>query len=635
LEHATVKPENDAASQLRRLRAIADADPDDLHARHRILALEAIRAQELVDQGQRAHALAAWGALAEEGERYHLLAPALRAHRAARALSPGAPGPRAAIGRVQRQRLRRAARDAGLAVASGILLLGASPPFDLWPLSLVTLVPLLVAVRRSTAGRAAMLGWLTGFTANIGGLDWCPALIQRFAHVGAGAAWSAVVGVCAYQAVVFALWTGASALLHRWLRLSWLVAAPLAIATFESAIPFVFPWYFAITAWRAWPLVQIAELGGPPAVSAQLVLINLLVLAGGGALRRRGWPGRDVRWAAVVVAAVVVLGLGRALQISAARREAPPLRVALVQPNFGIVSMDARKLQGDDYIQVLRRATEEAGAAGAELVVWPESAFPFLFDRDLEREYAASHPWQLRGRYRGALLFGALTHPFGEAYIYNSAVLVAPDGRIAGLYDKTRLLAFGEYIPLSQWFPAWAARLRAKMPDWPDIEPGGLPEALVDGKLRLLPLICYEDILPDGVSAFARRARANLLVTVANHAWFGASSAPRQALALATFRAVETRRDLVRSTNTGVSSIGDALGRVVREGELHDVPRDRPLPPEMLQADVRLLDGFALGPFTLPWFPRGCALALVVLGIRGFWQRRRQYALAPRASRSR
>jgi hypothetical protein len=73
----------------------------------------------------------------------------------------------------------------------------------------------------------------------------------------------------------------------------------------------------------------------------------------------------------------------------------------------------------------------------------------------------------------------------------------------------------------------------------------------------------------------------------------------------------------------------------VREGELHDVPRDRPLPPEMLQAEVRLLDGFALGPFTLPWFARACALALVVLGIRGFWQRRRQYALVPCASRSR
>lgn len=620
---ATVKPEKDTAGQVRRLRAITGTDADDLHTWQRIVALEALQAQQLVDKDRRADALAAYVALAEESERHDLLVPALRAYRAARALSSGTPELQAAIRRVQRRRRKLAARDVGLAIASGMLLLWSSPPLDLWPLSLVTLVPLLFAVRRATVGRAALLGWLTGFIANLGGLDWGPALILRFAHAGTDKAYLAVAGVCAYQAAVFALWVGGAALLHRRLRLSWLVVAPLAVAIFESLIPFLFPWYFAITAWRAWPLLQIAELGGPPAVSALLVLLNLLLFAGGSALWRRQSSGREVRWAAIVAAAIVALGLGRALQISAARNEAPTLRVAIVQPNLGIVSMEARKTRGEDYIRTLRRATEEAGAAGAELVVWPESAFPFLFDRDLVQEYAASHPWQLRGRYRGALLFGALTHPFGEAYIYNSAVLVAPDGRIAGRYDKTRLLAFGEYIPLSEWFPAWAARLRTQMPEWPEIEPGSPPSALVDGELRLLPLICYEDILPDYVNGFARRARANLLVTVANHAWFGASRAPRQALALATFRAVETRRDLVRSTNTGVSSIGDALGRVTRESELHDVLRDQPLPPEMLQADVRLLDLFALGPFTLPCFPYACALALVLLSIRALRRRRR------------
>lgn len=617
-----MKPEQDTASQLRRLRAITDGDPDDLHTWQRIIALEALQAQRLADKGRRADALAAYAALAEESERHDLPGPALRAYRAARALSPDTPEPQAAIRRVQRRRLRRAARDVALAILSGVLLLWSSPPLDLWPLSLVTLVPLLVAVRRAAVGRATLLGWLTGFIANLGGLDWGPAVILRFAHVDTGKAWVAVAGVCAYQAVVFALWVGTSALLHRRLRLPWLVVAPLAIAFFESLIPFLFPWYFAITASRAWPLLQIAELGGPPAVSALLVLLNLLLLAGASARRRRQRLGREVRWAAIVAAAVVALGLGRALQISAARNGAPTLRVAIVQPNLGIVSMEARKMRGEDYIRTLRRATEEAGAAGAELVVWPESAFPFLFDRDLVHEYAASHPWQPRGRYRGALLFGALSHPFGEAYVYNSAVLIAPDGRIAGRYDKARLLAFGEYIPLSQWFPAWAARMRAQMPEWPEIEPGGPPSALVDGELRLLPLICYEDILPDYVNAFARRARANLLVTVANHAWFGASRAPRQALALATFRAVETRRDLVRSTNTGVSSIGDALGRVTREGELHDVSRDQPLPPELLEADVRLLDLFALGPFTLPLFPYACAMALVLVSIRASRRRR-------------
>ena len=271
-----------------------------------------------------------------------------------------------------------------------------------------------------------------------------------------------------------------------------------------------------------------------------------------------------------------------------------------------------RELEGATLLEALRAATERAGDQGAELVVWPESAFPFLFDRAQTQIYPSGHPWDLRGRYRGRLLFGALSHPFGEAHVFNSAVLVAGDGAIRGTYDKVRLVLFGEYIPMRDRFPAWAARLRARTPDWPDIEPGPGPRVLTDGALRIGPLVCYEDILPDHVAAMGRAGDPNLLVTVANHAWFGASAAPHQALALATLRAVEARRDLVRATNTGVSSIGDALGRVHQRGRLLDVDPARPPGVDVLLADVRLVDAFALGPWAVPAFPWACALALAL-----------------------
>ena len=135
---------------------------------------------------------------------------------------------------------------------------------------------------------------------------------------------------------------------------------------------------------------------------------------------------------------------------------------------------------------------------------------------------------------------------------------------------------------------------------------------LTDGALRIGPLICYEDILPDHVAAMGRVGDPNLLVTLANHAWFGASAAPHQALALATLRAIETRRDLVRASNTGVSSFGDALGRITRRGGLHAVDPDHPIAPELIVADVRLYDGFALGPWSAPAFPWGCAATLAI-----------------------
>jgi apolipoprotein N-acyltransferase len=72
-------------------------------------------------------------------------------------------------------------------------------------------------------------------------------------------------------------------------------------------------------------------------------------------------------------------------------------------------------------------------------------------------------------------------------------------------------------------------------------------------------LNCYEDILPDLVRRLARR-RPNLLVNVTNDAWFGDSSEPYQHAALARLRAVEHRVDLVRATNSGVSTVVAATG---------------------------------------------------------------------------
>jgi apolipoprotein N-acyltransferase len=289
------------------------------------------------------------------------------------------------------------------------------------------------------------------------------------------------------------------------------------------------------------------------------------------------------------------------------------VRVGVVQPNTGIVTAAARRAHGEEYITALRQATGELARRGATLVVWPESAFPFLFNRQLEREYPPGHPWELRPGFSGTLLFGALSHTFGGATVHNSAVLATPEGRIAGLYDKRQLFPFGEYVPLAHRFPTWARQVRAQLPELTNIAPGEGPRLLESGPLRIAPLLCYEDIFPGVVHSLARE-RPNLFVTLANHAWFGDGDAPAQALALATLRGVEVRRDLVRATATGVSSVGDALGRVTARS----APMPQPGPVEVLEHEVALVELFALGPYLTPLFPWGCALVLGWLAWRGW-----------------
>ncbi len=615
------KGQLDAA--IRAYQDLVEADPDNDRAWRELADLVDERASVRLSQGKKRDAADEFETLADlcAGRRWY--GRAIRACREAQAIDADRSHLGKRLSELRRGRLLAVGRALGLALLSTVLMVAAAPPRGFWPLGLVAFAPLYWAVRQATTPlRAAAIAWICYFPANLAGFAWGIGLLERFAHVSLGTGVLALAVACAYHALVGLLWAWLTSLLCRRWRLSWVVVAPLTMALVEALVPMIFPWYLAILVWRAWPLVQIAEVGGPPAVSALVVLIGALVAETTAAALRREWPGRAVRRGAIVTVAIVLLGALRVAQVASARDDAPTLRVGIVQPNFGITSIEARSRHGQQYIETLRAATEEAGNRGAELVLWPESAFPFYFDRDLPREYAPGHPWELRAKYRGRLLFGALAHPFGESYIFNSAILVSADGAIAGIYDKNRLLIFGEYIPLADRYPDWAKRMRDRLPDWPEIRPGDGPKVLVDGDLRVVPLICYEDILPGYVHAAVRMGHPNLLVTLANHAWFGNSAAGPEALALATYRSIETRRDLVRATNTGVSSFGDALGRVSLEGPIRDIPRDQPGEPEIFVRDVRLLDMFALGPYTVRYFPYACALALVVMLLVG-WRRRR------------
>ncbi|MEM7607679.1 MAG: apolipoprotein N-acyltransferase, partial [Myxococcota bacterium] len=175
-------------------------------------------------------------------------------------------------------------------------------------------------------------------------------------------------------------------------------------------------------------------------------------------------------------------------------------------------------------------------------------------------------------------LFGGLSRRRvqGEGRSYNTAFLTNARGEIVGTYDKTYLLAFGEYLPLGDVFPI----LYEWSPNTGRFTPGDHVRALAHGSMRITTLVCYEDVLP----AFTRRAVAentpNLLVNITNDAWFGDTREPWIHLALAKFRAVEHHRALVRATNSGVSAFVDPVGRTldtIAVGERDQLVAELPL----------------------------------------------------------
>jgi apolipoprotein N-acyltransferase len=481
----------------------------------------------------------------------------------------------------------------GLSLVAGVLWFLGCPNFDLWPLSWIAMVPTMVATERATSTRQAFLfAWLTGTVGNAGGFYWLAGLFTRFAGFPWIAALLSLLVIAAYQGLVFALFGITTRAIRRHTPLPMALVAPLAIVTYELLLPVVFPFHVAIT--QAWQhhLIQVADLTGPLGVSALLLMVN-------GAVydvlteRRRLLPAALVSVA--VLLGALVYGHVRIRQVERARAAAPTIQVGVVQPN---VAFDQKGIDHADFaadqlasLQAQSRALE---AAGADLIVWPESSYPYTILRDAAGDFREGSRFRIRDGFSTPLVVGAVTREPGEvgsARYFNSMLLVDREGRFAGRFDKRFLLIMGEYTPGTETFP-WLQRY---MPAAAGSFTHGttvqtLPLRTREGReYRLGPMICYEDILRDFGRQLAPH-RPHLLVNITNDAWFGDTAEPWEHLALSVFRAVEMRTDLVRSVNTGVSAFVDAAGRVVRQTYAVD-PAVNARPADHVLQRVPLLEG--------------------------------------------
>jgi len=209
-------------------------------------------------------------------------------------------------------------------------------------------------------------------------------------------------------------------------------------------------------------------------------------------------------------------------------------------------------------LAIYGRLTRAAASRQPALIVWPETAVPFLLSGDPRTATIADSARQTHAY----LLTGALDRRDGV--LQNSAVLVGPDGVIAGEYAKRHLVPFGEYVPLKNllWFVNVLAGGTIG-----ELTPGTTSDVFPTSVGRLGVFICYEAIFPSEVRDFVR-AGADVLVNITNDAWFGRSAAPVQHLAMATFRAIETHRYLIRAANTGISAIVAPDGEIIQASAL-------------------------------------------------------------------
>ncbi len=421
----------------------------------------------------------------------------------------------------------------------------------------VALVPLVLYLTQMTsAGRAFLGGWITGTVQFLGLLYWIPQVLSHYGGLPAFGAWGLFAALSAtlgcFPAAACALTRYCMNRGGRWFLFIF-PPAWIALEYLRSQVPFGgFPWLligYSQTDFAT--LLQSADMVGVYGVSFLIVWVNAALVWFLFSHERRWRRTAPLAIGALLLAASLVYGtdtLNRWNQIQ------PRYRAALLQGNLSAdeqaASLSRKYRQG--YVEM----ADQLQGKDIDLLVLPESPSPVFYQQD------ADYRETMRGlaqRFPLGLIFNNVRFRdvAGTPSYFNSAFFLDRNGTELGVYDKIHLVPFGEYIPWQKIF--FFSETISK--DVGNFHPG---KNHLTVPLRGSPanvIICFEAIFPDLTRAFIRRG-SELIINLTNDAWYGNTSAPYQHLAMARWRAVESRRYLLRAANSGISAIIEPSGKV-------------------------------------------------------------------------
>jgi apolipoprotein N-acyltransferase len=333
------------------------------------------------------------------------------------------------------------------------------------------------------------------------------------------------------------------------------LAVPLALPIAFSLTPMMFPFRPSAPIVEMLPFAQIADLGGASLVDLATAAVGCAILE---AMRTR--RPAVIALAFVLFAAPMTYGLVRIPEVEAARARAPSLRVGIVQPNVSIEAKQSLRFRRPT-MYTLRTLSHQAEARGAELIVWPETSYPYRIAPTRERD-PLGDPGIRRDGLHTPVIFGVVTGTHGCDQA-NAVVGMRRDGTLTRPVDKVRLLPFVET------FPGWEqSRILTRVRPCFGYRAGPRARTIDLENLRVGILNCYEDLLGEHSLELAT-LRPDFLLNVTNDAWFLDSQEPHLHHMVARLRAIELRRDLVRSVNTGVSGLTSATGARLLQTETY------------------------------------------------------------------
>ncbi|MDC0294347.1 apolipoprotein N-acyltransferase [Mariniblastus sp.] len=500
-------------------------------------------------------------------------------------------------GEASRPHFKERFRTFIVAASSMTLLWLAFPPVGLSWLGWLALCPLIWLIESKTliGRRPYRQLFLAGF------FFWLSAFY--FIPIPHPALWLGWLTVSAYMAIYTPLSVGiARSLIHRF-RIPPVLAIPLVWTgiewfrcNFATGMAMV---CLSHTQYRTPILIQVADIFGAYTLTFVISLVSVGITAALKLCIAKSqqqtnqssiFPEnlkRQSRWAIAIAILTLIATLvyGRVkLGEDITFKNNSELAIALIQTNDDVVF---QPITAEEFVDGRQRKIDLTQAAikkwpDLDLIVWPESAFSEYTDllSDFSPEMTRQAAAKLRTEFwRKAtsssylsensvpLLTGGSTLDPKQNTHFASAFLINNNGLVDSRYYKNHLVMFGEYVPLSDWFPI----IKKISPIGGGINAGTEPGSIRINEINLSPNICFESTVPhfirNQVNTLAKQNKEpDVLINMTNDGWFFGTSCLDLHLACNVFRAVEMRKTHLVCANTGLSAEIDSCGRLLQTG---------------------------------------------------------------------
>jgi len=340
--------------------------------------------------------------------------------------------------------------------------------------------------------------------------------------------------------------------------------------------------------------IQVADIVGALGITLLVIFVNLfLYLAIKELIKRKKqteYSFRTITFTSTLAFLIFVLPLVYGFNVrSNFNLPEKKIRVGLIQPDLN----PWEKWKGGnlwDVAKIYLDLSQKAVKQDAELIIWPETAFPvYLMDGTNEAEVDSiykfirnNNVYLLTGMPDFKTYFKKEEAPFDAKHskktdlyytTYNGIMLFSPHTRQVQRYGKMKLVPFGEHVPFADVLPFLGGLIKWEvgLSGWNkgrDTTVFNVPVRNSVDTAKVNALVCFESVYPDFVAQFARRG-ANMISVVTNDSWYGNSSGPYQHKEISVLRAIENRRSVVRAANGGISTIIDPLGNTVAQTKMY------------------------------------------------------------------